>query len=64
MLREQEAGSKTPRAATKTAKGRAAVVVWLKTLENHSGRQKPGDPMASYDFGWLWRELGVKALRH
>ena len=56
-------GGKTPRAAAKTAKGRAAVVVWLKTLENHSGRQKPGDPMASYDFGWLWGELGVEDLR-
>lgn len=56
-------GGETPRAAAKAAKGRAAVVAWLKTLENHSGRQKPGDPMASYDFGWLWRELGVEALR-
>ena len=56
-------GGKTPRAAAETTKGRAAVVAWLKTLENHSGRQKPGDPMASYDFGWLWRELGVEALR-
>jgi hypothetical protein len=56
-------GGMTPRAAAKTAKGRAAVVVWLKTLENHSGQQKPGDPMASYDFGWLWRELGVETLR-
>lgn len=56
-------GGKTPRAAAKTAKGRAAVVVWLKTLENHSGRQEPGDPMASHDFGWLWCELGVETLR-
>lgn len=56
-------GGKTPRAAAKTAKGRAAVVAWLKTLENHSARQKPEDPMASYDFGWLWRELGVEGLR-
>jgi len=56
-------GGKTPRAAAKTAKGRGAVVAWLKTLENHSGRQKPGDPMASYDFGWLWQELDVEALR-
>ncbi|WP_368415562.1 hypothetical protein [Falsiroseomonas sp.] len=54
---------KTQRAAAKTAKGRAAVVAWLKTLENHSGRQKPGDSMGSHDFGWLWRELGVDTLR-
>jgi hypothetical protein len=56
-------GGETPRAAAKTAKGRGPVVAWLKTLENHSGRQKPGDPMGSYDFGWLWRELGIEAMR-
>ncbi len=56
-------GGKTPRAAAKTANGRGAVVAWLKTLENHSGRQQTGDPMTSYDFGWLWRELGVETLR-
>ncbi len=56
-------GGRTPRAAAKTVKGREKVVVWLKTLENHSGRQKPGDPMSSYDFGWLWQELGVEAMR-
>jgi hypothetical protein len=56
-------GGKTPRAAAKTAKGRGAVVAWLKTLENHSGRQQTGHPMSSYDFGWLWRELGVEVLR-
>ena len=32
---------------------------WLK-----SGSQtNPTDPMATYDFGWLWRELGVENLR-
>ena len=56
-------GGKSPRAVAKTPKGREKVAAWLKTLENHSGRQKPGDPMASYDFGWMWQELGVEALR-
>jgi hypothetical protein len=50
-------------AAAKTAKGHAKVAAWLKSLENHSGRQKPEDPMASYDFGWLWRELGIEGMR-
>jgi hypothetical protein len=56
-------GGKTPRAAAKTAKGRPAVVAWLKTLENHSRRHEAENPMTSYDFGWLWRELGVEGMR-
>jgi hypothetical protein len=28
-------------------------------LENQSAQQGPEDPMAAYDFTWLWRELGV-----
>jgi hypothetical protein len=56
-------GNRTPRAAVKTAKGREKVVAWLKVLENHGARQEPGDPMAAYDFGWMWRELGVEDLR-
>jgi hypothetical protein len=31
-------GNKSPRAAVKTAKGRAKVVDWLKTLENHTAK--------------------------
>jgi hypothetical protein len=57
-------GGQTPRAAAKTAKGRGVVMAWLRTLEKHAGRQKPKDPMASYDFDWLWREMGVEALQH
>jgi hypothetical protein len=56
-------GGKSPRAAAKTAKGREKVAAWLKMLENHAARRGPGDPMASYDIGWMWRELGVEALR-
>jgi hypothetical protein len=44
-------------------KGREKVVVWLKTLENHSAKRPVGDPIGEYDFGWMWRELGVEALR-
>jgi hypothetical protein len=39
------------------------VVAWLKTLENHSAKRPAGDPIGEYDFGWMWRELGVEALR-
>jgi hypothetical protein len=57
-------GNLTPRAAARTKSGREKLVVWLKHLENRS-RQQPEvtDPMATYDFAWLWRELKVEDLR-
>jgi hypothetical protein len=57
-------GDLSPRAAAQTAAGRRKVADWLKHIENQtkSGRQS-GDPMASYDFTWLWRDLGLEKLR-
>jgi hypothetical protein len=57
-------GGKSPRVAAKTPNGREKVVAWLKSLENHSAKRPAGDPIGEYDFGWMWRELGVEALRH
>ncbi len=59
----QALGGKSPRAAAKTPKGREKVVAWLKMLENHSAKRSAGDPIGGYDFGWMWQELGVEALR-
>lgn len=56
-------GHLSPRRAARTAKGREKVVAWLKTLENHSAKRPAGDPIGDYDFGWMWQELGVAALR-
>jgi len=57
-------GNKSPRAAVKTPKGRAKVVDWLKTLENHTAKfAGSNDEMATYNFNWLWMELGVNELR-
>jgi hypothetical protein len=56
-------GNRSPRQAAKTARGRDKVISWLKMLENGSGRQDPDDPMASYDFTWMWEELGVAEQR-
>ena len=56
-------GGKSPRAAAKTPKGREKVAAWLKVLENHSAKRLAGDPIGGYDFGWMWQELGVQALR-
>jgi hypothetical protein len=52
-------GNKSPRKAAKTAKGWEKVIGWLKMLENHSARQGREDPVGSYDFTWIWEELGL-----
>ena len=56
-------GNRSPRSAATTPKGREKVVAWLKRLENHGARHASDDPMAGFDFGWMWRELGVEHLR-
>jgi hypothetical protein len=57
-------GDITPRATAKTKKGREKLVAWLKFLENQTGRHRAdGDPLGSYDFTWMWAELGVADLR-
>ena len=56
-------GGRSPRQAAKTAKGREKVAAWLKTLENHAAYRPPDDPIGSYDFAWMWRELGAESLR-
>jgi hypothetical protein len=57
-------GNKTPRAAVKTASGRAKVVAWLKLMENQTAQAGVSDSaMASYSFDWMWTELGIAELR-
>jgi hypothetical protein len=57
-------GDITPRAASKSANGRVKLVEWLKYIENRSAQQPDDtDPMATYDYSWLWRELGVENER-
>lgn len=56
-------GNVTPRKAARTAKGREKVIAWLKMMENHHAQMPTDDPMADYDFGWLWNELGLSAWR-
>jgi hypothetical protein len=52
-----------PRAAARTKSGQEKLAVWLKHLENRSRQPEATDPMATYDFAWLWRELKVEHLR-
>ena len=57
-------GDVSPRAAARTDRGRKDLVVWLKHLENRSRHTRDrNDPMATYDFTWMWRELNVEHLR-
>ena len=56
-------GNLSPRQAACTVKGREKVVAWLKSLENHSAKRPAGDLIGEYDFGWMWQELGLAALR-
>lgn len=57
-------GNISPREAIKTAKGREKAAEWLKYLENRSSSQPdPNNPMVTYDFQWIWAELGIENLR-
>jgi hypothetical protein len=57
-------GNKSPRAAVKTASGRAKVADWLKMMENRTAKAgKSNSAMASYSFVWMWTELGIDGLR-
>lgn len=53
---------KSPRQAVRTSAGREKVIDWLKMLENHSAKHDAG-PLAEYDFGWMWAELGIEGRR-
>lgn len=55
-------GGKSPRQAVRTAAGREKVIDWLKMLENRSAGHGQG-PIAEYDFGWMWVELGLQDHR-
>jgi len=51
-------GNRSPKQAIKSAKGRQEVIEWLKQIENRS-RHQSGSPIGSYDFSWMWKELGL-----
>lgn len=57
-------GDISPREAAGTETGREKLVAWLKHLENRSANQDDlADPMSTYDFGRMWRELGLEERR-
>ena len=61
-------GDLSPKAAARSARGRKSLAVWLKHLENQSRQTAPAggrtDPMATYDFTWLWQELRIEHMRN
>ncbi len=57
-------GNISPRQAARSKKGRGKLLAWLKLLENQTAKHDTDDPMASYDFTWIWQELGVSHLRN
>jgi hypothetical protein len=56
---DPDLGNRTPRVAARTAVWRPRVVERLKQLENSAARAAlAGRP--SYDFHWIWEELGLE----
>jgi hypothetical protein len=56
-------GDRTPRECSRTKAGRKKLVAWLKYLENAELHRAAHDGTKPYDFGWMWRELGVEGER-
>src|SRR3546814_1794639 len=54
---------KTPRVLACTKAGRVKVADWLKYIENGAAKSGTADPMGTYDFTWMWEELGLSDLR-
>ena len=52
-------GNVTPRKAAKSRRGRAAVVEWLKEIENGEARQAAQTGRQPFDTAWLWEELKI-----
>ena len=52
-------GNKTPREAVLTESGRRAVIDLLKLYENDDARRAREQGGKSFDFGFLWQELGL-----
>jgi hypothetical protein len=52
-------GGRTPRHATRLKTLRPRLIDLLKEMESHEARASKAESPA-YDFGWMWRELGLE----
>jgi len=50
----------TPRQAAQSPDTRDRVIDWLEDLEAMSRKEAGSSPMATYDFSWIWKTLGLK----
>jgi hypothetical protein len=57
-------GNVSPREAARTVAGREKLAAWRKQLEDGAAlHSATGNPLGTYDFGWIWAELGAETLR-
>ena len=56
-------GATSPRVAAKTPEGKEKVAAWLKVLETGEARIRQSRAIETFDFAWMWQELGVAHLR-
>lgn len=56
-------GNMTPRQAVRTAAGRRAVAAWLKQIESTTAALGRAEVTSSFNFDWMWDELGIAGLR-
>ena len=52
-------GDVSPRMAVQSEEGRERVITWLKYLENTEERHARETGQPTFDFTWMWRELGI-----
>jgi len=56
-------GGKTPKAAVRSKKGRQAVIELLKDFEIHETGKASREGGEPFDFGFLWKRLGLEKER-
>ena len=54
---------RSPKEAVRTKRGEDEVVALLKSIENMDARRCRASGEPPYDFGWLWKELGIATRR-
>jgi len=56
-------GNATPREFAKEAGRAEELAAWLKLMENGAAEASPGGAGETCDLSWMWKELGIAALR-
>ena len=56
-------GGRTLRQVSKTEKGRAEAIAWLKQVENLEHHKAANSGQRVYETRWMWQELGIERVR-